>query len=363
MILTLQIKLLPSEPQAEALLDTIKEANAACNNISDVVWAEKVFNQFKIHQKTYYPIKDRFNLSAQVIVRCISKVANAYKLDRKTKRVFRLLGGITYDSRILSYKTEKSIASIWTTNGRQKIPFVCHNLNYLPYIKGEADLVYKNNKFYLFQAVEVPGQDIRDVEEFIGVDFGINNIVALSDGQVISSKWINEYRLKRGKVRGSIQSKGTRSARRLLKRLSGKEKTTAKLINHTLSKRIIEKAVTEGKGIAIENLKGIRNALNKFGKKQRGLYNKWSFHQLRQFLEYKAALYGVKLSVVNPAYTSQACHKCHVIGNRKGKVFTCKTCGSMDADVNAAINISTLGMIVDHPEKSALYSCSLHCEV
>jgi hypothetical protein len=52
------------------------------------------------------------------------------------------------------------------------MPFVCHNPKYLPYIKGESDLVYKKGKFYLFQTVDIPDEDVDDVEEFIGVDFG-----------------------------------------------------------------------------------------------------------------------------------------------------------------------------------------------
>ena len=153
MKLTLKIKLLPSKEQADLLLQTIKEANAVCNTISEIAWEKKVFNQFKIHNEVYHTLKGSSNLSAQVLVRCISRVADAYKLDRKVKRTFKPLGSITYDSRILSYKGDK--VSIWSVGGRLKMPFVCHNPNYLPYIKGEADLLYHKGKFYLFQTVDI----------------------------------------------------------------------------------------------------------------------------------------------------------------------------------------------------------------
>ena len=170
MKLTLKIKLLPTDEQSKHLLNTIKEANLACNIISNVVWEKRIFNQFKIHNEVYHSIKQSTNLSAQVIIRCISKVTDAYKLDKKTKRTFRPLGSMTYDPRILSY-TPNDTVSIWTVGGRlKKLPFICHNRNYLPYIKGEADLVYKKGKFYLFQTVEVPDEKITDVEEFIGID-------------------------------------------------------------------------------------------------------------------------------------------------------------------------------------------------
>lgn len=172
MKLMLQIKLLPTQEQFTSLKNTLKEANTACNEISNTAWNKKLFNQFKLHKDVYHPIKSSFNLSAQMVVRCISKVADAYKLDKKVKREFRILGAITYDARILSYT--KDGVSLWTVDGRLKgIKFVCHNQNYLPYIKGEADLILKKGKFYLFQTIEVPEEDIKDVESFIGVDFSI----------------------------------------------------------------------------------------------------------------------------------------------------------------------------------------------
>ena len=170
MKLTLKIKLLPTGEQANLLLDTMKEANTVCNAISDVAWEKRIFNNFKLHHQVYHNYKANFNLSSQILVRCIAKVADAYKLDKKTKREFRPLGSIGYDSRIMTYKPN-NVVSLWCIGGRQKIDFVCHNPAYLPYIKGEADLVYKKGKFYLFQTVEVPEEDVEDVEEFIGVDF------------------------------------------------------------------------------------------------------------------------------------------------------------------------------------------------
>lgn len=237
MKLTLKIKLLPTDEQAKSLLQTIKEANKACNLISDIAWQQKAFQQFKLHNASYHTIKGATELSSQVIIRCISKVADAYRLDKKVKRTFKPLGSISYDSRILTYKPD-NIVSIWSIGGRLKMPFVCHNPNYLPYIKGEADLLYRKGKFYLFQTVDVVEDDVKDVETFLGVDLGLTDIAVTSDGTKHSAEWLNQYREKRQKVRGSIQRKGmkgkTRSCKRgcakLLKRLKGKERTTATIV-------------------------------------------------------------------------------------------------------------------------------------
>ncbi len=351
MKLTLQIKLLPDDKQAKSLMQTLKECNRACNDISDTAWQNKAFNSFKLHHLVYHKIKSTSKLSAQALVRCIGKVSDSYKLDKKIQRRFKPLGAIAYDVRILSYNIEKQIISIWSIDGRLKIPFVCHNPKYLPYIKGEADLVYKKGKFYLFQTVEVPEEDVKDVEEFIGVDFGRTDISTLSDGTSFGSESLNKVRDKYFKVRRSIQSKGTRGSRKLLKRLKGREQRFATITNHTISKQIVKKAKSESKGIAIEDLTHIRERTT-VRKAQRRKHHSWAFAQLRSFLEYKAKLAGVPLVAVNPRYTSKTCNACKTIGNRNGKHFSCPSCGNLaNADTNAAKNIAQLGAFCKPPRK------------
>lgn len=355
MKLTLQIKLLPNNEQAKHLLQTIKKANAVCNSISETAWRLKVFNQFKIQREVYHKTKSCSGLSAQILILCISKVVNAYRMDKKIKRSFRPVGSISYDSRILTYKLNNNV-SIWSVGGRLKIPFVCHNPAYIPYIKGEADLVFKKGKYYLFQTVDVPDEDVKDVEEFIGVDFGQTDIAVLSDGTNYNSKQLKKVRKKYSKVRASVQRKGTKSSRRLLKRLSGRERRFVSINNHTISKQIVAKAKQENKGIAIEDLSKIRKTAKPKSRAQKTELNRWSFFQLRQFLTYKAMLSGVKLFAIPPAYTSQMCSDCLHIGERNGKKFRCKNCGNiMDADHNAAKNISAWGSVVNLPESSILY--------
>jgi putative transposase len=359
MKLTLKIKLLPTDEQANLLLDTMKEANSVCNAISEVAWEKRIFNNFKLHHEVYHSYKATFKLSSQMLIRQIAKVADAYKLDKKTKRTFKPLGSIAYDSRIMTYKPN-NVVSLWCIGGRQKIDFVCHNPDYLPYIKGEADLVYKKGKFYLFQTVDVPEEDIEDVEEFVGCDFGLTDIVVTSDGVKHSADGLNKYREHRQKVRSSLQSKGTRGAKRVLKRLSGKERTYSQIVNHTIAKSIILSAKESSKGVAIEDLTNIRFTSKRRNKKFRTKLGKWSFGQLRSFLEYKGLLYGVPVVVVDPRYTSQTCNVCKHLGKRTNKHFKCNNCGNdMDADVNASLNIATLGRAVNHVEKSNDMCCSI----
>src|ERR687886_459263 len=125
MKLTVQLKLLPTPEQAAVLRRTLETANAACDYISQVAFSAQTFRQFAIHKLTYQAARETFGLAAQLTVRCIAKVADAYKVDQKTQRRFQPHGAIAYDDRILSFALPDSLVSIWTLDERQAIPFVC----------------------------------------------------------------------------------------------------------------------------------------------------------------------------------------------------------------------------------------------
>lgn len=204
---------------------------------------------------------------------------------------------------------------------------------------------------------------------------GRTDIAVTSNGDKWDGKDIQQARDNFSKVRASLQqkaSKGTRSGRRrcrqILQRLSGRERRYQSWLNHNISRTIVNQAKSEGKVIAIEDLTGIRERTNQQprSKTERRRSNSWAFYQLRSFLEYKAIQAGVKLIKVNPAYTSQMCHKCNHIdpvkgkSYRGGKLFKCGHCGwHGDADFNGAINISNIGAFVSKPRGSGL-SCSLN---
>lgn len=364
MKLTAKVRLYPSTEQEELLKATLTEANAACNQIAAWAWEKKTFGQYKIHHGTYHTLKANSNLSAQVIVRCIAKVCDSYKLDNKRFRQFKPLGSIAYDSRILTWKFDKQIVSIWTLEGRQKIAYKTgeHYQKLLQYQQGESDLSYIKGKWYLHATCDVADDKEQLSNDILGIDLGITNIATDDSGKSYEGKSLNQLRSKRQKVRSSLQSKGTRGAKKVLKRISGREKTTSKIVNHTIASAIVAKAKEEQKAIALEELKGIRPKTNKRLRKwQRGLHNRWSFYQLRQFIEYKAKREGVQVITIPAAYTSKTCSSCLHIGNRSGESFKCTNrshggCGNSEhADVNAAKNIRSWGQVIACPEESALF--------
>lgn len=125
----------------------------------------------------------------------------------------------------------------------------------------------------------------------------------------------------------------------LLRQIKSREKNIIKNLNHTISKKLVELAVSEKCGIRFEKLSGIRNN-KKHHKNFRYSINSWSYYQLQKFTEYKARMCGIEVAYIAPAYTSQTCSKCGSLGDRQAKTFQCVRCGHADhADVNAAFNI------------------------
>lgn len=344
MKLIAQVKLQPTEQQADSLRRTLLAWNEAANYISDQAWMRKMFRAYDLHHATYYTVREKFGLAAQAAIRVIAVVANAYKLDRRTKRTFRKLGAMTYDNRIMTWAIDKAEVSLWTLDGRQRIPFVCgeRQRKLLDSLQGECDLIYRNGEWFLHQTCNVVEDDSFNPDEWIGVDFGIVNIATTSDGATFTGDTILGVRKRRRRQRRRLQAKQTRSATRRLRSLSGKEQRFATDVNHRVSKQIVEEAKRTGRGIAVEDLTGIRDRV-RLRRSQRDNLHSWSFAQLRVFLEYKAKLVGVPLVTVAPRHTSQACSVCgHTErANRPSQnVFLCKSCGhAAHADFNAAINI------------------------
>ena len=345
--------------QAAALSRTLQTANAACNWLSRQAWTSQQFRQYDLHKLAYHPARAEFPvLSSQMIVRCISKVADAYKLDHKAKRTFKATGSIAYDVRILRWYVDRSEVSIWTVDGRKHIPFACgeRQRQLLATQRGESDLVLVNGQWYLLAVCDVEEPTPQEIEGILGIDMGVVNIAVDSDGEVHSASHVNSVRHRHYRLRRKLQRKGTKSAKRRLKKLSGKEARFVAHTNHVLSKRIVAKAQCTRRAIALEELGGIRDRV-KARKSQRATLHSWAFFQLRGFVEYKARLRGVPVIPVDPRNTSRTCPECGCIdkANRKSQSeFLCVGCGFAGlADAIAARNIAfRAGLNVSQPNVS-----------
>ncbi len=354
-----QLQLQPTDAQADALKRTLAAANSACDYVSEIAWSQKVFKKFDLQKLCYTAIRDTYKLSAQLAIRVIAKTADAYKLDKRTKRVFKPLGSIAYDDRILSYALPGRKISIWTLDGRLSIPFVAgeRQLAMLATRMGETDLVFHRGEWYLLATCEVSEPDPSDVDGVLGIDLGMVMLATDSDGESHTGESVEKHRQRHARVRAELQSKDTKSAKRKLKQISGKQQRFQKDVNHCISKRIVAKAERTKRAIALEDLKGIRQRARVSGPEQRARHSNWAFAQLRQYISYKAHLAGIPVILVDPAYTSRTCAVCgcNEKSNRKSQAqFLCVRCGHADnADRNAAINISRAAVIQPIVSKAA----------
>ncbi len=345
MKLTLQLRLVPDAGQCTRLLATIERANEAATFAARKGFDAKVFSQPSIHKLAYAEIRSRFGLSAQMAVRAIGKAVECFARDKTKCPIFKPHGAITYDERIFGFKGVDR-TSLWALpEGRVIVPLIYgeYQKERFDRIKGQADLVYRKQKFYLYCTVILPDGAPIAPTDFLGVDLGIANIASDSDGKCYSGSELKSVRYRHRRLRAKLQKKQTRAAKRRLKKLSGRERRFATWVNHNISKQIVAEAKRSDRGIAIEDLKGIRERV-KARRKQRAVLHSWAFSQLRMFLTYKAALASVTLVTIDPRNTSRECAECgHIAkGNRKTQdKFRCGSCGhEAHADTNAARVIS-----------------------
>ncbi|MBT2235827.1 RNA-guided endonuclease TnpB family protein [Nonomuraea sp. NEAU-A123] len=370
MKLVVQVKLLPTPEQAAALEATLRDCNQAAGLVSRTAFTTGVTREYDLRKHTYAALKER-GLGAQAAQHVIKKVADAYRTLKANLRagnlgapgaprrirvegkpiVFRPHAAQPYDDRCLSWQLDARTVSIWTVAGRlRRVAFTCSDQQramLAAHRRGESDLVLRDGRWFLIATCEVPDVPVTAPDGFTGVDLGIVNIATTSGGVRHSGKSLNAVRQRNRELRRRLQAKKTKSAKRLLKKRRRTEARFAVNTNHVIAKAIVTEAERTGRGIALEDLQGIRERV-RLRKPQRVTLHSWSFHQLGAFIGYKARRAGVAVIYVDPAYTSQQCSACgHVDrANRPDQAgFSCTSCGFAEhADVNAARNIASRGV-------------------
>jgi putative transposase len=358
--LTLQTQLLPDRDQAQKLSATIRAFNAAADWLAGEAWRLKTANKVELQQLYYRQLRDDFGLSAQMAIRCIAQVCEAYSRDKSKRPRFKKYASVPYDQRLMSFKGARRV-SLLTLEGRTIVPVImgkCQSERFNGK-HGQCDLLRrKDGKWFLLVTVEAPDVAPRPSTDFIGVDFGVVNLAVDSDGEMQMGDDVEQTRKHYEKVKRSLQRKATKqkrggkrplNAKRKLKALSGRERRFKANTNHTIAKKIVAKATDTGRGVAIEDLEGIRDR-TRFRKKQRDRMSKWAFAELRGYIEYKAALRGVKVTAVDPRNTSKRCPSCNHVSRKnriKRDVFLCDECGYFEhADIVGAKNIRSGALVI-----------------
>ena len=359
---TVSLKLIGS-PEKE-FDDTISAYLQALNFVSEYAWNDHLTNPLTLQSYLYGDIREKFKLKSQMTVNVFRQVSASYRTAKKNGYKWKERIIFKKDSILLNYPRDFSIkndiASIGVLKGRKKVQFVCgqHQRDYLDngWDIHSARLIKRKGNYYLNISVtkEFEVSEMDDRITIIGVDLGINNIAvaSITEGSIKRFKGgeIKNKKRQFERTRSSLQAKGTRSSRKVLRNVSGRERRFMADVNHQVSKDLVSWAsALEKPVIALEDLRGIRKRVGtrknkKSNRGSRRFINKWSYYQLRTFIEYKANELGIPVIYIDPAYTSQTCPRCgHVAKeNRDGERFTCVACKyNNNADIVGSFNIRT----------------------
>ncbi len=339
-----------------ALRQTQTAFNAAASYCATVAWEQGVTNKNKLHYLVYGESRVTYGLGAQLACCARDKAAEAVRAARSnghtTCPAFAADSSIRYDARTYRLMSLDRV-SLNTLPGRVVGQLVLGNFQrrYLydtTWKIGGAELIRRDDVWYLCitQSKAAPERD--EPVGYLGIDLGIINLATVSDGETYSGQQIQRVRDRRYQHRRRLQLANTRRARWRLKRNARREHRFQKDINHRISKALIQKARTERKALALEDLNGIRERVT-VRRKQRRARHSWAFRQLRTFIEYKATQAGVRVVHIDPRNTSRTCAVCGFCDkrNRPDQAhFRCLSCGhTAAADTNAAVNIARVAAV------------------
>jgi len=193
--ITLKVKLNTNEIQHRALLSTMHAFNDVCNKFSIIAHTTETYNKVQLQREAYHGMREAYpDFSSQLTIRTIDVVSATYKKKRgKIPNYFKQTSAVVYDDRVITFRDSGTV-NIWTNDGRMEIPIQVYDKEKFKYRKGQVDLVYQNNKFYLLCNIEIPVDSAYDAVGVIGVDLGVKQIAVSSVGDVFSGEHIEKKR-------------------------------------------------------------------------------------------------------------------------------------------------------------------------
>lgn len=382
---TIKVRLILNNTNESLLLNNMLTQYAdACNFVSQYVFDNGFeLNSNKLSNKLYHDVRTNFNLKSQLASSVFKTVTARYKtLDTVlSKKPYRIFDGVKtlYIKRDLnwlqkpimfkrpqadlvrnrdySFVDDLTQLSLQTLGKRIKVKYSMHGFEqYLDdtWKFGTGKLLRSGQKWFLHIAVtkSVTESDMhQDVKHVVGLDRGLRFLATSYDERgkttFFDGKKILRKRAYYNKRRTELQALGTKSAKRKLKSLSGKENRWMTDVNHQLSKTLITR-YGDHTLFVLEDLTGVTFNTDNLPKSLRNSNRSWSFYQLEQFLTYKSALTASQVVNVSAQYTSQRCPKCGVIrkANRDHSIheYICENCGYHSNDDRiGAMNIQLLG--------------------
>lgn len=332
-----------------AKIIALLEAERLCFNECSGLHFGATKNSIKdLHAKAYRAIRNKYSyIPSQVVIRGEQACLSAYRTAKSNKHklekpITKHKLSIQLDKRL--YSEKDGVFRITTLEKRVNVRLQTYEKFdelWGKYKHSDPKIYVKKGQLYISFCFDVAEPQPRNVKA-VGVDLGIRRAAATSEGKIFIDKRYNKEKRKLRYLKRCLQSKGTKSAKRHLKKVRHTEANKTRNFCHNLTKKIVQS--TKADIIVIEDLSKIKD------KKKRGIpkYQKLKrlaqapFYLIRQFLTYKALLFGKQVITVSPSFTSQIDHQLgQKSGERKGcRFYTTRRGLVYDADVNAAINIA-----------------------
>ncbi|MEW6207402.1 MAG: transposase [Acidobacteriota bacterium] len=348
---TIKVKLSIADEGIAAIEATQAAYVTALNLTSDVAYDKQCKNAVALHHLTYQTVRERTGLPSNLVCSARAVVSEAYKREMK-HHLFGPHVAVRYDERTLTLDIAREYATLSTLSGRVRVGLILSDYH-RQYLDGRwmiahtAALKQKNRVWYLHLTLTREIPDARGPET-IGVDSGIKRVATVNTGKVFKGGRIKQLRRRRFHQRRSLKrhSEGqsrSRNRRRLLKRLSEREKRAVEWMLWNIANEIVREAIkANASAIAVEDLKHIRERI-RVAKKQRLIQHGWPFSSLIAKIRHVASKAGIRVIEVDARNTSKRCSRCGHCdrGNRKSQSdFRCLRCGySHNADLNASFNI------------------------
>lgn len=351
MALTLRLRVRADAEVGGVLRETIAQYTASFNRVCAAGWEMPRLNGVELHHETYAAERAATSLPAQLVCSARVKATEAIAACRAGARKGRKVScphsrraSIRYDARSAKVHLAEGYATLATIAGRQRVSLSippCHAGRVNIPIRSSDLCVDRKGRLWLHVVVQAPEPEVQLSGEVVGVDLGVACPAVTSQARFLGQRRWREVEARSFRLRRALQAKGTRSAKRHLRKVSGRQERFRRDCDHVLSKRLVG-SVEPGTMLVFEDLTDIRDRM-KARKQQRRRLHSWSFARLLGFARYKAALAGEAVVTVDPRYTSQKCSRCghREPANRPSRgTFRCKQCGfSLHADLNAARNI------------------------
>ncbi len=333
---------IPVDLPSDRFLPLLAECAEVFNRHVDWALIEQTYSKAKAHQALYKEQRAAHPAVPSALIQTVRDTAlEAVKATAFKKRPRKkATSGLRYDRRTFTLRGEQITLSCIGPRVRAVLPVPDYfRAIYDTWACKSAMVTYSrgSRQFWMRLVFEAPDPPRKEGGATIGIDRGLYHLAVTSTGQTYSNSRVRAARRRYLHNRTTLQAKGATSAKRRLRRQSGREQRFSTGVNHVVTKAIVHLPATT---FALEDLSGIR--AHQRGKKMNKWLGSWPFYQFALFLTYKAAALGKRVVYVDPRYTSQTCsrYKRRSSAYRHKSRFRCGSCDYREhADRNAANNI------------------------